>query len=463
MKKIVILCCVLFLTGCNFIGNDFDDNQMSFAVRRVLRQEGLDSSDYDQLKHLDLSYMSIESIEGIEVFKNLESLTLAGNLITDIEALSSLKSLRILDLQNNRVSDLKPLEALNELEILLIRNNPVDNLDALEHNFPNLKTTDFLVHVEFEDPKFEVLIKRLINKDDQITYRDLEQVRTLDFTDSGVTDISGIEHFSNLETLIIKDPVSNLSKLYKLSNLLSITLNNQKLSDAAIVKSFTQASYLDLSYNQISSIEDLSNLTRLEYLDISHNKIEELSPLVDLKKITTLYVNNNYLEDYLDIDALLDQIITTDIFIVYFNDLQLDHAVRASLGKEEGILSLNSLRSLKSLDASGYGIRELGGIEVLESLIELDLSENEILDVEPLSDLKNLQILKLSQNRIEDIQSFVYFDGLSILDLSYNQVSKIDPLLFINGLKYLYLQGNPIEESELNNELKQKLEITDEW
>ena len=68
--------------------------------------------------------MGIKSIEGIQVFRNLEHLWLEGNQLTDVTALEKLTQLTYLSLHNNKLTDVKGLENFTKLEYLELGNNP---------------------------------------------------------------------------------------------------------------------------------------------------------------------------------------------------------------------------------------------------------------------------------------------------------------------------------------------------
>ncbi|PKK82129.1 MAG: hypothetical protein CVT49_15375, partial [candidate division Zixibacteria bacterium HGW-Zixibacteria-1] len=54
------------------------------------------------------------------------------------------------------------------------------------------------------------------------------------------------------------------------------------------LKELTNLTTLDLYYNQISELAPLKELKKLTTLDLSSNQISELAPLKELKKLTTL-------------------------------------------------------------------------------------------------------------------------------------------------------------------------------
>jgi len=442
----------------------FDDKNLSRAIKNELKVQGLAKDAFDQIEHLDLSFQDIESLEGIERLENLQSLTLANNKVKDLSPLAGLEKLKILDLQNNRVEDLEPLKELDHLEVLFIRNNPVDSIEVLAGLYDQLKTTDFLVKVEFKDPAFEAYIRSQLGQEEgTIAYYDLERVRTVDLREINVRDITGIAMMPNIENLIIPYTVQGLEGIVGLENLKFVDIHHNKLNQVDFLLKNKSLERLSLRNNHISNLEGMASLRQLTYLDISYNQVKTLEPLNDLGQLRSLYAQGNPILTYDDAQVVLGQLEATDIVIVYFSDSLLDLAVRDRLDKRSGVITQEDLESVTDLMASDYKISSIEGIEWMVNLVSLDLSDNNLSDLTPLQPLTQLKVLKLKNNRIEDLQPLVYLEDLTILDLKDNAIRNIGPLVYLKQLDFLYLAGNPIEESDLKDQLKNKVPHTDDW
>lgn len=84
---------------------------------------------------------------------------------------------------------------------------------------------------------------------------------------------------------------------------------------------------------------------------------------------------------------------------IQFSDSQLTLAVKTQAGLEETEpLTDEDLENLMELDASGYDISTLQGIEVLINLVHLNLEDNQIEDISQLLQLKNLETVILYNN-----------------------------------------------------------------
>jgi hypothetical protein len=136
--------------------------------------------------------------------------------------------------------------------------------------------------VEIPDQSFQnTLISRGvdINSDSQISYTEAEATETLVLPPSGITDLTGLEAFVNLDSL-------------------TITLNPLAGID---LSSNTLLRYLDITYCDLTDL-DLSNNPGLEVLNCGRNGLSELN-LTNNQGLHTLICNNNLLE-HLDLSTV---------------------------------------------------------------------------------------------------------------------------------------------------------------
>src|SRR4030043_255787 len=110
--------------------------------------------------------------------------------------------------------------------------------------------------------------------------------------------------------------------------------------------------------------------------------------------------------------------------IVDFPDKQLERAIRYEIGEFSSPITKTDLANLTRLDAAGYGISDLAGLEQCTNLEWLDIRGNYIANITALSGLKKLRFLDL------------YYNTLALADMS--------PLSAITSLEELKLQVNDI-------------------
>ncbi len=151
---------------------------------------------------------------------------------------------------------------------------------------------------------------------------------------------------------------------------------------------------------------------------------------------------------------------------VHFEDPGLEQAVRDTIGKEEGSIEPSDVDLVQELDASGYGIESLEGIETLRELRTLNLEDNSIESVVPLQTLTKLEVLNLRNNGITSLED-IQFDDIIFLDIqelnlrhnvvrdeegNETRLSDVSLLAHLTTLEELDLRDNHIEEiSPLSN------------
>jgi len=167
---------------------------------------------------------------------------------------------------------------------------------------------------------------------------------------------------------------------------------------------------------------------------------------------------------------------------IVFKDERLKQAIIKHLELMDKPFSTKTLHLITDLDASGFDIEYLDGIENLVNLNRLILQDNYIKDVSPLASLSQLNELNLRNNEIIDLKAIQfdkilnlplthlslrhnvlrYEDGsqsrladltlihsltdLEFLELRDNHISNITPLSGLLKLKYLDLRENRIAD-----------------
>lgn len=151
----------------------------------------------------------------------------------------------------------------------------------------------------FKDSNLVWAIKYMLGKQSsaQPIYRsDVLGITSLDAKGSGISDLTGMEAFTNLTSLNLGNNYlkgANLAPLQKLTNLKS----------------------LNLSYNSLEQITSLKNLTSLNSLDIGYNSILDLTPLKSLTRLNTLYLRGNSSLDYSSTRLYYNQLTQKDFLI----------------------------------------------------------------------------------------------------------------------------------------------------
>jgi Leucine-rich repeat (LRR) protein len=119
---------------------------------------------------------------------------------------------------------------------------------------------DCITPIKFKDSNLERGIRLKIHKPDGDIFKiDVENVTSL-----GETEFYNIKSLNGIENL---------------TNLTSLTLWDNRISELSPLKHLTKLTRLELFNNKISDIRPLKGLTKLKALDLRQNKISNLNAL----------------------------------------------------------------------------------------------------------------------------------------------------------------------------------------
>ena len=244
--------------------------------------------------------------------------------------------------------------------------------------------------VEIPDPKLRrvVEIARNMAPGTPIAPADMLALRRLDAPRTNISDLTGLETATNLETLsLVSNSISDISALAGLTNLTDLNLQNNNISDISPIAGLTNLKDLGLMRNSITDISALAGLTTLGRLWLSDNKIVDISPIA-------------------------------------------------------------GLTNLKDLSLTRNSITDISALAGLTTLGRLWLSDNKIVDISPIAGLTNLSLLNLSRNAISDVSPLL---GLNLTGNEWDSTeSHLFGLhLFGNPLSYqsLYTHIPALQDS----------------
>ncbi|WP_294457415.1 leucine-rich repeat domain-containing protein [uncultured Bacteroides sp.] len=124
----------------------------------------------------------------------------------------------------------------------------------------------------------------------------IEAVTSLNIEGKNLTDISGIEYFTQLTSLSCGNNQLTALPVEKLTQLTKLSCFGNQLT-ALPVENLTQLTELSCSYNQLTAMP-VENLTQLTELSCSYNQLTAL-PVENLTKLTELSCDNNQLTELL--------------------------------------------------------------------------------------------------------------------------------------------------------------------
>ncbi|MDW8799671.1 cell wall-binding repeat-containing protein [Clostridium sp. A1-XYC3] len=301
--------------------------------------------------------------------------------------------------------------------------------------------------VKFKDKQFEKLVRDKVGiHDRELHYSDLKNITSLDLSNKGIGDITGLEYFSGLQSLDLSyNQITNVKPIIKLYALENLNLSHNQIMDISYISNLRNLKQLSLSDNKISNLDD-SRKSEKDYDEKDYDKVSQ-NVFKYLTNLTFLDLSNSNIKAS-----------TSNKNRINSGDLDnlkvLTNLVSLNLkGNSLGSLSdLEKLTSLKTLNLSKTGISSLTSLEKLVNLEQLDISLNNNIDgkdLKPLQKLYNLKYLDASSNNIDDL---TYIGGLTYLNTLYledNPIRDYTPILnYKNSLYYRDFDAALVEESD---------------
>ena len=357
--------------------------------------------------------------------------------------------------------------------------------------------------VDIPDPNLERAIQEELGipLEARVTQPELLQLTGLAAAEIGITDLTGLEHATNLGYLdvggnqirdirplaelinltglsLANNPVEDITPLANLINLTSLNLAGNgveslepltglvqlqrldlfynRVKDLTPLASLTALTDLILTHNQVSDLDPLVNLTALKELWLSSNAITDITPLVGLKNLEKLYLADNPIRDFIPLAELegIELDIEIDFsklgelnLVVEVPDPNLEQAIREVLSIPDGVpLTQGQMLRFTRLNAGNRGITDLTGLEYATNLEDLSVGGNQIRDISALTNLVHLTGLSLFNNQVQDISPLANLTNLTYLNLALNRIETVEPLARLVQLQILDLFYNRVKD-----------------
>ncbi len=247
-----------------------------------------DVSDFSPVMELEKVYgVKIENCKVTDISpikdtkaKYLSTISFSGNQIKDLSALKDNTRLNDIDLSSNEITSLDALADCTELRTLNLNHNKLSSLSGLE--------------------KLIRLTKVECSHNEISSLDGIKNCTVLEYVNISSNKISDISLLSKsaakLKTVILdENEVSDLSALSGATQMKAITFNKNKITDLSAIKDLTNLTVISGDNNKIASIEPLSRMTKLTTISFAHNSI------TDMKPIQTLTASSNETVNVLDL------------------------------------------------------------------------------------------------------------------------------------------------------------------
>ncbi len=457
------------------------------ALLNYLISEGIDLnadgmiqlSEADQVVHLTiLDQQKIFSIEGLNSFRNLESLLLSSTSIVsyDLSGASKLKKLHLAS--NNFLTDLN-LNGLTSLtSIYCIGNDAMNELDIVGNeslSFVYVSST-LLKSMNLVDlPSLKVLnigsnawLKSLhLNGLDSLTNFSLRwntSINKFELSDAKLLSSFEMQYVDGLDSLFLFDlpslktiDISDNDKLShielgSLDNIVEVDIHNNPSLERILMPDLVSLKELRIWYNRLliglriwglSNLEyfyfknndrrqqlDLRTMTNLRVADISYNNFLKGIDVSGLKHLKILNIRYNPILTTLELasaDSLEDLTLYGSERIASLDFMHMENIVSLKCSGNIGLLSLNvaHLPKLRFFNCNSNGSLKNLSLNNLDVLEHFEISYNNLEHLE----FENLQSLtSLSCNGLSGLDTLILVDLINLRNLQIRSLPKLNSL-----------------------------------
>ncbi|KAL2555215.1 Leucine-rich repeat (LRR) family protein [Forsythia ovata] len=253
--------------------------------------------------------------------------------------------------------------------------------------------------------------------------------------DPRISQLSNLKKLSLRQNLFTDDGIQPLSTWHTISALEELVLRDNQLKKIPDVSIFKQLLVFDVSFNEISSLNELSNVSStLKELYVSKNEVTKMEEIERFPLLQILELGSNRLRVMENLQNLTS-----------LQELWLGrNRIRA--------INLCGLKCIKKLSLQSNRLTSMTGLEECVALEELYLSHNGIAKMEGLTSLVNLRLLDVAANKLTEINDIAKLERLEDLWLNDNQITSLEGIEeAVAGsrekLTTIYLERNPCAKS----------------
>ncbi|CAL6070678.1 Conserved_hypothetical protein [Hexamita inflata] len=350
--------------------------------------------------------------------------------IENINGLENMKSVVELSLRGNRISEIGVLSRMNQLQ----------KLDMAQNNLESIRG-----------------IEQLIN------------LIEIDLSENYLSEISSLMSMKQLKSVnLSKNKITSTQQLAEdlelLTNLITLNLSNNNLKSINFVKYMNKLIHLDASFNQITDIDVIKNLVKLVDLRLDGNKIESFGAIESLPNLKwSWYLSEQNASDSDQIRIVIKDClnkpqatISDNQQIKQFGFVDFCKMQHVSITNCPNISFENCPHIPIKLQINQCRLQTITGIFEMQQIVDLDLGFNNIRHINELEALVNLQLLNLQNNDIYRINSLGTLKQLKYVNLTNNKVIFSKPLNQLNG--QLLIDNNLVTDNiTLKNQKKPQL------
>lgn len=317
---------------------------------------------FKEMEFISFSGSEIEGLEPLEGLEHLDYISITGANITDVTPLTKMPALKKALLYENKIEDLTPLLEYYDREIdYVLDDNPLGRgnpntvllgyIPDLNRNFPVFEPWDNVDKellksseiIDFEPALKSKLLKLGIDidQDGEISIYEAHRIRgrlnlanySKDGSDS-ISDISGIQHFIGIKSLNLEqNEIENIDEVFKLKELRWLNASRNNITSIEGSSSMPNLTKIQLSGNPLLSLEGVSKFIELKEIYAGRCDFTSIDELYELSNLTKVIIDDNSIESLDGIDSLVN-----------LETLQADYCEIKDISVLMGMKKLNNLQ-----------------------------------------------------------------------------------------------------------------------
>jgi Leucine-rich repeat (LRR) protein len=280
----------------------------------------------------------------------------------------------------------------------------------------------------------------------QILTNDASGKTILNLENKGITNLTGIEAFSNLEKLWCNDNNISIIDVSNNSLLTDLELNNNQLSNLNI-SSNTNLELLRCRNNQLTSL-NTSNNTELMEIDCAQNQITNLDISSNNSLIQLICFSNELTDINVTNNTNLETLSCGDNSIASL-DVSNNLLLKYLLFEKSNILTVDVSNNIELITLSCFE-NQLTNIDVSNNLLleSLSISDNLLTNID-ISSNNNLESFYCGKNQIANLD-LSNNTNLEYLVCDNNNLTKLN-LSSLNSLVVAVCNNNQLVNLNLKN------------
>ncbi|MFC2080577.1 hypothetical protein ACFLR8_00015 [Bacteroidota bacterium] len=328
---------------------------------------------------------------------------------------------------------------------------------------PNIDFTGIVVYIPDTMFLYSLIEDKIdLNGDSLISPAEAETVTSLSMDSMGITELTGINAFRKIDTLICPNNLLEDLDVSSLLDLIYLDCSGNLLINLDISNN-SKLNWLNCSENKLVNL-DVSQNNSINYLDCSYNPSLKMICVHDIPLLFAVDTTESS-NSYFSMNCGINNVDIPDVN--FFNSL-IEHGVDKD---EDGHINFYEAQECTYLDISYKEISDMTGVEAFVNLRTLDCNGNYITSLN-LSNCKGLKKLychsynltSLDVSQCTQLRELMCHGGqLTNLDISNctaldhlncagNKLTALD-ISKNTRLKKLYCQDNQISNLDVSNNL----------